>query len=190
MHNVQFEISKPTDDGAFEDMCARIYGTVFNDPLPQTNGRRGQKQGGIDVFIDAPEGRLGVQCKRYADGALRLKHVEHEVLEADKANTPIVRLIVATTATSDAVLLREVQDLSDARVAKGQYPVKIEFWQDLCRHIRGSSKLQNDYAPNAPGAVFHRLDEQNSGIEANLLSINSKLEVLTGLPSRPCRLGQ
>lgn len=43
MHNVQFEISKPTDDGTFEDMCARIYGTVFNDPLPQTNGRRGQK---------------------------------------------------------------------------------------------------------------------------------------------------
>lgn len=183
MHNVQFEISKPTGDDEFEDMCARIYGTVFNDPLPHRNGRRGQKQGGVDVFVDAPEGRLGVQSKRYADGALKLKHVEHEVTEADKAKAPIVRLIVATTATSDAVLLREVQDLSDARVAKGQYPVKIEFWQDLCRHIRGSSKLQNDYAPNAPGAVFHRLEEQNAGIEANLLSISSKLEVLTGLPA-------
>lgn len=183
MHNVQFEISKPTGDGEFEDMCARIYGTVFNDPLPQTNGRRGQKQGGIDVFIDAPEGRLGVQCKRYADGALKFKHVAHEVSEADKANTPIVRLIVATTATSDAVLIREVQCLSDARVAQGQNPVKIEFWQDLCRHIRGSPKLQNDYAPNAPGAVFHRLDEQNAGVQANLLSINSKLEVLAALPS-------
>ncbi|WP_168560628.1 hypothetical protein [Rhizobacter sp. SG703] len=179
---MQFEISKPVGDGEFEDMCARIYGTVFNDPLPQTNGRRGQKQGGIDVFIDAPEGRLGVQCKRYADGALKLKHVAHEVSEADLANTPIVRLVVATTATSDAVLLREVQDLSDARVAKGQYPVKIEFWQDLCRHIRGSPKLQNDYAPNAPGAVFHRLDEQSAGLQANLLSINSKLEVLAALP--------
>ncbi len=183
MHHVPFEISKPAGSDEFEDMCARVYGTVFNDPLPQTNGRRGQKQGGIDVFVDAPEGRLGVQCKRFADGALKLKHVEHEVSEADKANTPIVRLIVATTATSDAVLLREVQDLSDARAAKGQYPVKIEFWQDLCRHIRGSSKLQNDYAPNAPGAVFHRLDEQNAGIEANLLSISFKLEALTGLPS-------
>lgn len=182
MHSVQFEISKPTGDGEFEDMCARIYGTVFDDPLPQTNGRRGQKQGGIDVFIDAPEGRLGVQCKRYADGALKLKHVAHEVSEADLANTSVVRLIVATTATSDAVLLRDVQDLSDARIAKGQYPVKIEFWQDLCRHIRGSSKLQNDYAPNAPGAVFHRLEEQNAGLQANLLSIDSKLEVLTGLP--------
>lgn len=180
---MQFEISKPTDDGAFEDMCARIYGTVFNDPLPQTNGRRGQKQSGIDVFIDAPEGRLGVQCKRYADGALKLKHVVHETSEADNANTPIVRLIVATTATSDAVLLREVQDLSDARVANGQYPVKIEFWQDLCRHIRGSSKLQNDYAPNAPGAFFHRLDDRHARIEANLLSIDSRLEAQTGLPA-------
>lgn len=182
MHNVQFEISRPTGDGEFEDMCARIYGIVFKDPLPQTNGRRGQKQGGIDVFIDAPEGRLGVQCKRYADGALKLKHVAHEVSEADKANTPIVRLIVATTATSDAALLREVQDLSDARVANGQYPVKIEFWQDLCRHIRGSPELQNDYAPNAPGAVFHRLKEQNSEFRANFLSISAKLEVLAGLP--------
>ncbi|MBT9506828.1 hypothetical protein [Rhodoferax sp.] len=81
------------------------------------------------------------------------------------------------------MLLREVHDLSDARVAKGQYPVKIEFWQDLCRHIRGSLKLQNDYAPNAPGAVFHRLDEQNAGLQANLISINAKLEVLAGLPS-------
>lgn len=116
---MQFEISKPTEDGAFEDMCARIYVTVFNDPLPQTNGRRGQKQGGIDVFVDAPEGRLGVQCKKYADGALKFKHVEHEVSEADKANAPIVRLIVATTAMSDVVHLREVQDLTDARVAKG-----------------------------------------------------------------------
>ena len=70
-----------------------------------------------DVYVDAPEGRLGIQSKRYADGALKLKHVEHEVSEADKADAPIVRLIVATTATSDAVLLREVQDLSDARVA-------------------------------------------------------------------------
>lgn len=183
MHNVQFEIGKPTGDGEFEDMCARIYGKVFNDPLPQTNGRRGQKQGGIDVFIDAPEGRLGVQCKRYADGALKLKHVAHEVSEADRANTPIVRLIVATTATSDAVLLREVLDLSDERVAIGRYPVKIEFWQDLCRHIRGNSELQNDYAPNAPGAIFHRLEEQSAGLQANLLSINSKLEVLAGLPS-------
>lgn len=182
MHNIQFEISKPTDEAAFEDMCARIYGTVFSDPLPQTNGRRGQAQGGIDVFIDAPDGRIGIQCKKYANGALKFKHVVHEVSEADNANTPIIQLIVATTATSDAGLLRQVQDFSDNRVTAGLYPVKIEFWQDICRHIHGSLKLQNDYAPNAPGAIFHRFDENNSELRASILSVNAKLEVLVGLP--------
>ena len=183
MHVVQFEITKPTDEAAFEDMCARIYGTVFNDPIPQINGRRGQAQGGIDVFIDGPDGRIGVQCKKYADGALKFKHVEHEVSEADKAESPIVLLIIATTAASDVGLLRQVQDLSDKRVAEGSFPVKIEFWQELCRHIRGSSKLQNDYSPNAPGAVFHLLQEQQDELRTNYLSIDSKLEVLIGLPN-------
>ena len=182
MHNVQFEITKPTDEAAFEDMCTRIYGTVYKDPLPQTNGRRGQAQGGIDVFIDGPDGRIGIQCKRYADGALKFKHIEHEASEADRANSPVVLLIIATTATSDVGLLSQVQGLSDQRLGEGKYPVKIEFWQDICRHIRGSSKLQNDYAPNAPGAFFHRSEEHHAETRTSLLSIEAKLEVLTGLP--------
>ena len=183
MHSVQFEISKPTDESAFEDMCARIYGVVFDDPQPQTNGRRGQAQGGIDVFVDAPEGRIGIQCKKYADGALKFKHVEQEVSKADSARAPIVRLIVATTATSDAGLLRAVQELSDKRVSMGKYPVRIEFWQEICRHIQGNSILQNDYAPNAPGALFHRIEKQQAELRANIFQVNSTLEILAGLPS-------
>ncbi|MFO0121679.1 MAG: hypothetical protein ACK520_04315, partial [Inhella sp.] len=183
MHNIQTEISKPTDEDAFEDMCARIYGTVFGDPLPQRNGRRGQKQGGVDVYVDAPEGRIGIQSKKYVDGALKLKHVQHEVKEAEAAEQPIVRLIVATTATSDAGLLREVQTLSDQRKAAGLFPVSIEFWQDICLRIRGNSKLQNDYEPNAPGGLFHRVEERGAEIHAAVLSVQSKLELMMGLPS-------
>ena len=76
MHAVQSEISKPTDDSAFEDMCARIYGELFGDPMPKINGRRGQAQGGVDVFVNSAAGRLGIQSKRYVDGALTLKMVE------------------------------------------------------------------------------------------------------------------
>ena len=68
MHLVETEITKPTDDGAFEDMCARIYGAVYGDQLPTINGRRGQAQAGIDVFVNSTAGRIGIQCKRYADG--------------------------------------------------------------------------------------------------------------------------
>ncbi len=184
MHSLNFEITKPTDDSAFEDMCARVYGEVFGDPLPKINGRKGQAQAGVDIFVNSSAGRIGIQCKRYADGRLRFKHVEEETRRADAAGSPIIRLVLATTAASDATLLREVQDFSDARVKDGKYSVEIEFWEDICRHIWGSGRLQNDYAPNAPGAMFHRLDESNLTIIKKLDSVTAaQLAMNTSLPS-------
>jgi hypothetical protein len=53
MHTFQFEITKPTDDSVFEDMCARVYGDIFEDRLPKINGPQGQAQAGIDVFVNS-----------------------------------------------------------------------------------------------------------------------------------------
>ncbi len=183
MHAVLFEITKPTDDSAFEDMCARIYGEVFGDLTPKINGRRGQAQGGVDVFVNSAAGRLGIQSKRYVDGALTLRMVEKELERAEKKKVAVVKLIVATTAAADAALLHDVQTLSDKRVAAGQFPVEIEFWEDICRHIRGNGKLQRDYAPNAPGAMFQEQRESNTAIQGMLLRVESKLDVATGLPA-------
>ncbi len=182
MHSVQSEIVKPTDDSAFEDMCARIYGELFGDQLPKINGRRGQAQGGVDVFVNSPMGRLGIQSKRYVDGALTLTMVEKELQRAEKKNVPIVKLIVATTAAADATLLQSVQNLSDKRVAAGQFPVEIEFWDDICRHIRGNGKLQRDYAPNAPGAMFQEQRESNLALQTIAMRIESKLDGAIDLP--------
>lgn len=182
MHTVQFEITKPTDDSAFEDMCARIYGELFGDPMPKINGRRGQAQGGVDVFVDSPKGRLGIQSKRYVDGALTLSMVLKELERAEKRNVPIVKMIIATTAAADATLLHAVQNLSDKRVTESKFPIEIEFWDDICRHIRGSGKLQRDYAPNAPGAIFYEQKESNLATQTALLRIESKLDTPAGLP--------
>lgn len=185
MHALQLEIMKPTDDSAFEDMCARIYGEVFGDPTPKVNGRRGQAQGGVDVFVNTSAGRVGIQSKRYVDGALTLKTVEKELERAEKKRVPIVRLIVATTAAADSTLLHNVQTLSDQRVAAGKFSVDVEFWDDICRHIRGSGRLQRDYAPNAPGAMFHEQRESNAAFQAALLRIESALDVISGLREPP-----
>ena len=182
MHVMEHAITKPTDESAFEDMCARIYSEVLNDPFPKINGRRGQAQGGIDIFVTAAGARIGIQCKRYLDGALKFKDVQTEVRRADDAKAPITRLVVATTAVSDAKLLRQVQDLSDQRVAAGQFPVEIEFWEDICRHIKGSGKLQRDYAPNAPGGIFHRVEESNLAIRLDVAEIKAQLTVAPSLP--------
>lgn len=98
MHSFPSEIAKPTHDADFEEMCARIYGHVFKDNLPTKNGRRGQAQGGVDIFVDSAKGRIGIQCKRYVDGALTLAGVTKELERADRVNQPVVQLIIATQA--------------------------------------------------------------------------------------------
>lgn len=170
MHVIQFEINKPTNEDQFEDMCAVVYGELFGDPAPQKNGRRGQKQFGVDVFVRSATGiRIGVQAKRYADGRLTIDHVIKEVDEADKG-IAISRLIVATTAANDVGLIKDVQKLSDEREVQGKFPVQIDGWEDICRHIRTFPRLQQHYAPNAPGAAFYRIEEQH---QAMLLAVQA-----------------
>ena len=66
MHSIPLDLAAPKNEADFERMCAQVYGVVFKDPKSKMNGRRGQKQGGVDVFVQsAGLGRIGIQCKKY-----------------------------------------------------------------------------------------------------------------------------
>lgn len=163
MHLVPKEIPKPKSEADFESMCKRIYGVVFGDPLPKINGRKGQKQSGIDVFVEdrsGAGGRIGIQCKKYYATALTWTHVVDEVAKADQKSVPIKHLIVATTAASDAAMVRKAQDLTDARRAAGRFEVSIEFWNDIEDHIASHPVLQDHYDPTSPGAAYHRQEQK------------------------------
>ena len=188
MHFVPVEINKPIHPADFEDMCCNIYGHVFDDRTPKMNGRPGQQQHGVDIFVRDKSGRIGIQCKRYMDGTLTLKKVITEVKAAEKAGSPIVKLIVATTSENDAKLLRDVQDLSDTRESEGKFPVEIEFWGDICRHIRKSGRLSQDYAPHEPGGVYYEIRQQllqlnHIHLEQSQSQANTRLSLPEALPN-------
>jgi hypothetical protein len=105
LHTIAFEIPKPKNEADFELMCKRVYGAVFRDPLPKINGRKGQPQWGVDVFVEdnVSGGRIGVQCKKYCLTQLTFKHVKDEVKAADDKKLPIRLLLIATTAQSDSM---------------------------------------------------------------------------------------
>lgn len=168
-------------------MCAQVYGVVFDDRMPKMNGRRGQAQGGVDVFVkEAGVGRVGIQCKKYTLKSLKWDDVEDEVGKADKHGTPIKKLILATTAPSDAPLLKKVQELSDAREAKGLFPVEVEFWDDICNHIERYPVLQESYAPHSPGAAYHRQEAKLSALGDLVLETKAMMQGIVGLPpARP-----
>jgi tetratricopeptide (TPR) repeat protein len=153
-------------------MCVQVYGVVFDDPRPKINGRKGQAQGGVDVFVNAKGiGRIGVQCKKYFMIKLEWKHVDDEVKKADKFKTPIKTLLIATTSPSDASLLHKVQLLSDVRESQGLFTVEIEFWEDIENHINKFNVLQDSYAPHLPGAAYYRQEQKLNSI---LLAIKTR----------------
>ncbi|MBI5925874.1 MAG: hypothetical protein HY836_09780 [Aquabacterium sp.] len=186
MHSIPLEIPAPRNEADFERMCAQVYGVVFKDPNPKMNGRRGQKQGGVDVFIKSADiGRIGIQCKKYTLKPVKWEDVLDEVTKADGFKTPIKQLLLATTALSDAALLHKVQLLSDEREAKGLFSVEIEFWEDIANHIDTYGVLQDHYAPHAPGAAYHRQEQQLTTIAA--LLVETKDAVLHGNALPPAR---
>lgn len=186
MHNIPLEIPSPKNETDFERMCAQVYGVVFKDPNPKMNGRRGQKQGGVDVFVKSADiGRIGIQCKKYTLKPVKWEDVLEEVAKADEFKTPIKQLLLATTALSDAALLHKVQLLSDEREAKGLFTVEIEFWEDISNHIDTYGVLQDHYAPHTPGAAYHRQEQQLTTIAA--LALETRDAMLHGNALPPAR---
>jgi tetratricopeptide (TPR) repeat protein len=170
------ELPKPKSETEFEEMCAIVYGEVFGDPLPKLNGRRGQKQAGVDVYVRSRTGRIGIQSKRYKDGSLTLKHVAEEVRKAEEGPVAIVTLIVATTAANDAKLLADVMAFSDEREAAGKFPVQIEFWDDIRAHVARFATLQALYDPHAPGALFRKVMQGQEGMAQSIALISQDLQ--------------
>lgn len=184
MHIVPAEIPRPKNEADFERMCAQIYGVVFQDPTPKINGRKGQAQGGVDIFVNAKNvGRIGIQCKKYFRTALKLEHVTEEVQKAEKFGTPIKRMLIATTSENDAALLHDVQLLSDERDSKGLFTVEIEFWDDIENRINMHTILQDSYAPQSPGAAYHRQEMELVRVREMVFEINDRFAASGDLPA-------
>jgi hypothetical protein len=164
MLNYNTEISKPKNAEDFEEFCLIVYRVVFGDPTATKNGRSGQKQHGVDIFVHRQEQRVGIQCKRVTFGELTEKIIDVEVASADEGKVPITELIVATTAPNDARLVRYAQELSDKRKAAGLFAVSLAFWDTLESLVHQHPELEYRFAPNAPGGAFYKSFQEHGEI--------------------------
>lgn len=99
------------------------------------NGRRGQRQDGVDVFGTSLEGKsIGVQCKNTL-GRVKASVVRTEVKNAESFAPPIQAMYIATTAPRDSSLQEEVRVLSEARVREGKFSIGVLFWDDICSDL-------------------------------------------------------
>ena len=131
------QISPPKSWELFEELCLVLFRAIWQDPTAQKNGRRGQRQHGVDIFGEP--GKVdnmfhGIQCKGKDTGygsALTTDEIDREVAKAERFAPAIKDLTFATTAPRDTHLQEHARKLSVARAGNGRFTVHVLAWEDI-----------------------------------------------------------
>ena len=121
------------DEDDFENLCLHLWRRLLEDPNAQLNGRRGQRQYGVDIFGRKHEilEWVGVQCKVRSNGILKESDVLDDVKKAKQFNPRLSELIFATTAPRDIKLQTFARNLTQRNKAIGCFSVHIYSWDDI-----------------------------------------------------------
>lgn len=128
----------PNDTTAFESLCLDLWKDIWQDSGAERNGRRGQKQDGVDIFGREKGKLVGVQCKQ-KDGRLWAKlteaELESEVEAARRFKPKLARFILATTVPRDAAVQRKANQLTEQHRRQKLFSVEVWAWEDIWHEL-------------------------------------------------------
>jgi hypothetical protein len=193
MHFRAKQIAPPKEWGTFEDLCHALFKRVWQDPLAQKNGRRGQAQHGVDVF-GSPNGDRrsyrGVQCKgkdsNYGSKA-EWSEVLAEIAKAEKFSPKLDEWIFATTAPADATLQKAARELSVERVARGLFCINVLGWEEILTLMADAPKVIAEFYPEHADHLPQVIEALRvlPSLEAKLASLVERIDAKVIEPSNP-----
>lgn len=147
------QIAPPSNWTTFEDLCHALFKKVWQDPLAQKNGRRGQPQCGVDVFGSRNGDRqsfCGVQCKgkdaNYGSKAA-LSEITAEIAKAESFAPPLEHWVFATTAPVDGRLQEAARELTIQRKRVGLFGMDVLGWQEIQTLMAEHPDLIREFYP-------------------------------------------
>ena len=183
------QIAPPKDWATFEDLCHALFKKVWQDPLAQKNGRRGQAQCGVDVFGSLNGDRSsyrGVQCKgkdaNYGSEATR-DEIVAEIAKAETFTPTLEHWILATTAPVDGRLQEAARELSAQRKKQGLFVVDVLGWEEIQALMAEHPEVIADFYPEHADHIPKVIEALTA-----LPSLNAKLASLMDDPGARSRL--
>ena len=147
------QIAPPKDWATFEDLCHALFKRVWQDPLAQKNGRRGQAQCGVDIFGSLNgdrESYRGVQCKgkdaNYGSKATRSEIVA-EIAKAEAFTQALEHWVFATTAPVDGRLQEFAREISIQRKKDGLFGTDVLGWQEIQALMADHPEVIREFYP-------------------------------------------
>ncbi|MBI3782858.1 MAG: hypothetical protein HY270_05590, partial [Deltaproteobacteria bacterium] len=138
---------KPKNEDEFEDMAVDFLRIRWRDPHAMKNGRRGQRQDGVDIVGHPPwlkgktEETAGGQCKN--TDSLKLATVIAEVDKAKKFKGGLGEFVLVTAADRDSALQSEVR--AHFRAHPAPFDIELVFWPDVVSDLSNDDQLVAKY---------------------------------------------
>jgi len=131
-----YQIPPPEEWTIFEDLCLSIWKRIWHDDHAQKNGRKGQKQNGVDFFGRPNKDKyyVGVQCKckeNMLGSKLTVSEIEQEINKAKQFKPKLKEYIIATTSARDANIQEYCRKKTLENVKNKQFSVAVYSWQDI-----------------------------------------------------------
>jgi hypothetical protein len=175
------QIPPPRSWDKFEDLVRALFACVWENPLAQKNGRRGQSQNGVDVFGEFPANSgswVGVQCKGKDAGygsKASPSEFDAELAKAEHFTPVLSRWIFATTAPGDGRLQEHARQVSTVRIAAGKFPADVLGWDSLLALIAQHPAVLGQFYPEHSRSVWDETDVLRQASVAALDAIDDSL---------------
>ncbi len=107
----------------------------WGDADARRNGRRGQRQNGVDVYGRhmSKDENAGAQAKN--SETITEAIIRDEISKAETFTPFLGRYYIALSGPRDSDIEKRVRLLSESREATARFPVEILFFDDICQEI-------------------------------------------------------
>jgi tetratricopeptide (TPR) repeat protein len=186
------QIPKPADEQAFERASVVLWRNLLGDPNVQRNGRRGQRQNGVDLYgvrNGDPAHHIGIQCKLKGDGqVLTEDEVRDEVRKALTFRPELKEYFIITTAPDNVALQELARELAVEQKTTGRsILIYVWGWNTLEERISEDAVARKQFDPDY-GAFSEKILEGVGQVALVQDDIKGRLD--TGLAQVDARLAR
>lgn len=178
--NVQLPPPKNWQD--FEDLCHRLWMSIWGDPTAHKHGRQGQSQHGVDVYGMPFFGNgeyYGVQCKGKTinyGSELTEDELKSEANDAEAFRPKLKQFIMATTSAADVKIQEVCRALNNGKTHS--FNIDVWSWDDISSEIQFREDVYNYFYKD----FLFDLRSQN---EIHLGSLDNLSKIMVFV-TRPC----
>lgn len=148
---MKVNLKHPANWEDFENLCFHLWKSIWGDYASHPNGRRGQRQNGVDIYGKPPfrENYTGVQCKGKNENynkELTIDEIDKECENAKDFEPKLDSFIMATTSPRNTEIQKHCRVINSKKIY--DYEVDCWSWDDIEEEVQCRPDVMDKFYPS------------------------------------------